>query len=508
MKQAARSVLFSMAGFAWPVIISLLATPTILHGLGEASYGVWSLVGNVLGYFSILNSLQTAGTKYLAEYLATKDYGSIRKLLGTSLAFNIGVGLTGGIVIFLLARPLAVSVFNIPPELQPQSIIAFQLAGLGFSLSTLGWWGSAILAGMQRFDWLTGVVVLTNTLFVAGSLLAIFLGWGIVGVVIANLAGLIVSAGIYTWIARRLLPQEAWGLELNWKMLKLIFAYGFYSTMQIVFGMIAIQLDRTLLGIWVGTAAVTTYTIPLSVANRIHQLCAKALEVVFPIVSRLEAQNRSEQLRRLFLRAQNLNVVLVMIVTVPLFVLAREILTYWISTEFANEATLVFQLLIVAYSVLALNVAMAAVVAGLGHPEINMAFAVALGFGNLLGYFLFMPRWGVNGAGIASLFGSVIAVPAYVWYVNHRFLKLSWGQILSASIIRPVLSGLIVGCILFFVHFVVVSPLTLLVALFMAGLAYLGLSYILGVWQPDELALLSRFWHKLRHYNKPLEAVN
>lgn len=507
MKQAARSVLFSMAGFAWPVIISLLATPTILHGLGEASYGVWSLVGNVLGYFSILNSLQTAGTKYLAEYLATKDYGSIRKLLGTSLAFNIGVGLTGGIVIFLLARPLAVSVFNIPPELQPQSIIAFQLAGLGFSLSTLGWWGSAILAGMQRFDWLTGVVVLTNTLFVAGSLLAIFLGWGIVGVVIANLAGLIVSAGIYTWIARRLLPKEAWGLELNWKMLKLIFAYGFYSTMQIVFGMIAIQLDRTLLGIWVGTAAVTTYTIPLSVANRIHQLCAKALEVVFPIVSGLEAQNRSDQLRRLFLRAQNLNVVLVIVVSVPLFVLAREILTYWISPEFAGQATLVFQLLIVAYALLALNVAMAAVVGGLGHPEVNMAFAMVLGLGNLLGYILFIPRWGVNGAGAASVFGSIVSIPIFLGYVNWRFLKVRWIEIISTSVIRPTLAGIVIGIGLYFLRPAINSEINMLIALVMAGLFYLGATFVVGTWQPEELALIGQLWHKFRRYSKPAEMV-
>ena len=474
----------------------------ILNGLGDVSYGVWSLVSNVLGYFVVLNSLQTAGTKYLAEYVAVHDYSNVRKLLGTSFVFNLGVGIMGGVIIFLLARPLVTDLFDIPKELQTQSVLAFQLSSIGFALSTLGWWGTAVLAGMQRFDWLTGVAVLNNTLYILGSLIAVLLGWGVIGVVAANLVGLTFSAAVYMAVTRRLLPNVNWWLAFDWMMFRRIFSYGFYSTTHIVFGLIAVQLDRTLLGVWVGAAAVATYSVPLSVANRIHQLCSKALEVVFPLASGLEAQQQSGQLKRLFLRAQNLNVVLVLVVSVPLLILANEILTYWIDKEFAEKATLVFQMLVIAYALLALNVVMSAIIAGLGHPEVNMGFAVVIGLGNLLGYVLFIPRWGVNGAGIASIFGSVISLPLYLWYVNRRFLAIPWLEIFTTSVFQPLVVGVLVGLGLFLSRPIIQSPLTLLVSLLFSTLAYLGLSLFLNVWQPAELALISQMWYKFRRSTK------
>ncbi len=499
MKQVARNVAFSLLGFGWPVVIALIATPAILNGLGESGYGLWSLVSNVLGYFFVFNSLQTAGTKYLAEYMAVQDYISVRKLLGTTLFFNLGVGLIGGVIIFGYAEILTVTVFDIPQNLQAQGIIAFQLAGIGFMISTLGWWGTAILSGIQRFDWLTGIMILSNTLYILGSLVAVLLGWGVVGVVMANLAGLALSAIIYVWSTHRLLPKAAWGFEFDLKLFRRIFNYGFYSTAHMIFGLITIQMDRTLLGIWVGATAVATYSVPMSVASRIHQLCTKALEVVFPLASGLEARQQETQLKRLFLRAQNLNTVLVMMVSVPLLLLAREILTYWIDAEFAERATLVFQLLIIAYALLALNVVMGAITAGLGHPEVNTAFGIVLGLSNLVGYFLFMPQWGVNGAGIASVFGSIISVPAYLWYVNHRFIKVSWVELVNVSVARPLLIAVAAGIALYFLRPAITSGSGLLFALLVTEAVYLGATLLLGVWKSDELAVVFHIWHKIRH---------
>jgi O-antigen/teichoic acid export membrane protein len=496
MKQIARSVAFSLLGFGWPVVIALISTPTILAGLGDDGYGIWSLVSNVLGYFVIFNSLQTASTKYLSEYMAVQDYPSVRKLLGTALTFNISVGVVGGAIIFLLARPLVVNLFGIPQDLEEYGVLAFQLASFGFAISTLSWWGTAVLTGIQRFDWLTGIMILSNTLYVLGSLVAVLIGWGVVGVVGANLASLVLSAGIYMWGAHRLLPKAAQALEFDWKMLRRIFAYGFYSTIHMVFGLIAVQIDRTLLGIWVGTAAVATYSVPLSIANRIHQLCAKALEVVFPIASGLDAQSKSDQLKKLFLRAQNLNTVLVILAATPLLILAHEILMYWISPDFADRASLVFQLLIIAYGLLGLSVVMGAIVAGLGRPEINTAFAVGLGLSNLLGYFLFMPKWGVNGAGLASVFGSALSVPIFLWYINRYFLKLRWIEILSASVSKPLLAGIIVGTALYFLRPLITSGISLFIVLVAAEAALVGITLLLGVWLADELALILQFWQK------------
>jgi O-antigen/teichoic acid export membrane protein len=310
----------------------------------------------------------------------------------------------------------------------------------------------------------------------------------------ANVTGSILSSILYIWSVRALLSAASRLFIFNWAMFKRIFSYGIYSTLQVIFGILMSQLDRTLLGIWIGVAAVTTYTIPLSVANRIQQLCAKSLEIVFPLSSGLNAQSRTDQLKHLFLRAQNLNVVLVLMSSIPLIILAPEILKFWISPEFAIETALVFRLLVVAYALLGLIVVPAGMVAGFGHPEVNAGFGVLVGLSNLLGYFLFIPSWGVNGAGIASLFGSLIAVPVFLWYINYRFLKVSLSEIFTAIIVRQALSSIIMAGGLFLIRPFIINPLVLLLALGGSCIIFLVMTVLFGVWQAQELELLRLKW--------------
>jgi len=494
MNRIARSVGFSLLGFAFPTALSLAAIPMIVKGLGEAAYGVQALLVSLVGYLSVFNTVQVASTKYLAQYLALDDKVSIGKLLSTSLLFNLCVGLLGGVALFLMAAPLVRHVFTIAPSLSDASVVAFRLAALGFFLSAVSWTGSSVLAGLQRFDWLTGVTATVSTFGVVGSLVAVALGMGLVGVMAANTASLLLSCAIYGRLARRLLPGVRWAPAFDKPMFKRVFLFGMYSSTQAAFGAITVHLDRTLLGIWSGMVAVTTYSIPGSVAGRIHQFCASALDVIMPVSSTLNAQQRQDRLQQLFLRAQNLDVVFVLLLAVPLLTLAPDILRLWISQEFAERATLVFRLLVVAYGLLALNVVGSGIVAGLGHPEVNTVFSLVLGVGNLVGYWLLIPRWGVNGAGVASVLGSLISLPGYFWYVNRRYVKLRFGDLFMQSVLRPLLAGVVTGGVLLLARPAIRSLPLLLVAIVAAWGLYLALTVGLGAWTAQELELARQAW--------------
>ncbi len=489
---AARSVVFSTLGFAWPVLLMLAATPFVLRGLGPAAYGVWALVGNIVGYFGVVNSLQTAGTKYLAEYIALDDHERIGELLGTSLAFNLLVGALACAAIVTLATPLASGFLRIPRELQGESVVAFRLAGLGFFVSTIGWWAASVLAGLQRFDLLTGTAVAATTFATLATVLAVWLRTGIVGVALANVVALTVAAALSVCVAVWALGGARSRLRYDATMLRRILAYGLYSTLHIVFGIVTTQLDRTVLGVWIGVTAVTLYTIPLGVASRIHQLCAKALEVVFPMASTLDAQALGDQVGRLFLRAQNASVAIVVLISVPLVILARPILALWIDADFAARGALVLQLLVLAYALLGLTVVGGHVLAGLGRPGVSVLFAAALAAANLLGYALFIPRWGVNGAGAASLFGSALTVPFFVLYVNRRVLRIPLRAVARDALLKPAAAGLLPAAFLMAVRAHVTSVPALLAALSLSCALYAVATVPLGVWQAPERALAGR----------------
>lgn len=495
--RAARGVLFGIVGFAYPAVLLILATPLILHGLGEAAYGVWALVGNVVGYFAVVNALQTASTKYLAEFAARGDHGQVRALLGTTLAFHLLVGALGAAAIFAVAHPLASRVLAIPTGLQAVSETAFRVAAVGFFVSTLASWSASILSGLQRYDWLAGTTAAGTTMATLGSIVAVRGGHGVVGVAAATVAGTAVSLAASVWAADRLLRPALRQLGFDRTLLRSVLAYGMFSTVQIVCGTLVTQLDRTLLGTWAGVAAVTTYSVPLAVAMRVHQLTARALEVVFPMASALDAERRAEPLRRLFLRGQTANVVLVTMLAVPLLVLAHEILQLWIGAAFAERATLVFQLLVVAYAVLATNVVAAAVLAGCGRPASITAFVAALGAANVAGYVLLIPRFGAVGAAAASAAASVLCVPPFVWYAARRVVLVPSRAFLTDALARPVGAGVPAAVALLLVRPLVSDLPTLLLAVVASCAGYLGLTFLLGVWAPDERAMLRGWWARI-----------
>ena len=126
----------SAIAWGWPVLLALVVAPIVVRGLGNDAYGIRGLATMLIGYFAILDlGLNGAVTKYLAEYVANDDKFLIAELLGTTLTTYIVVGLVGGIIIWSLAEWFSTSVFQIPANLELESIWAFRITGIGFFFS-------------------------------------------------------------------------------------------------------------------------------------------------------------------------------------------------------------------------------------------------------------------------------------------------------------------------------------------------------------------------------------
>jgi O-antigen/teichoic acid export membrane protein len=70
-------MLASMAGYAVPMIISLITTPLVLNALGVTAYGLISLVSVIIGYLTVMDmGLDLPITKYQAEDQAKVDTGA------------------------------------------------------------------------------------------------------------------------------------------------------------------------------------------------------------------------------------------------------------------------------------------------------------------------------------------------------------------------------------------------------------------------------------------------
>ena len=83
---AVRGVAISWLGRVCGLAVTFFVTPILVHGLGEATYGLWSIVMALTGYYGLVDlGIGKASTKYIAEFDAKKDELAVRKVVDTSV---------------------------------------------------------------------------------------------------------------------------------------------------------------------------------------------------------------------------------------------------------------------------------------------------------------------------------------------------------------------------------------------------------------------------------------
>ncbi|MDP2400355.1 MAG: flippase, partial [Actinomycetota bacterium] len=81
------------------VVSSLLFTPFLIRSLGQAEFGLYSLVASITAYFLLLDAgVGNALVRYVAMYRVQNDLEQQRKLLGLSLLFY---GAMAGVTVLL-----------------------------------------------------------------------------------------------------------------------------------------------------------------------------------------------------------------------------------------------------------------------------------------------------------------------------------------------------------------------------------------------------------------------
>src|SRR5438552_1502243 len=88
------NTLSNYAGKLATLATGLVLTPFILHQVGPASYGLWVLVGSVVGYGALLDlGIGNAIIKYVAEYRAKGQLDQAQQLVATALWLYAALGL-------------------------------------------------------------------------------------------------------------------------------------------------------------------------------------------------------------------------------------------------------------------------------------------------------------------------------------------------------------------------------------------------------------------------------
>ena len=398
-------------------------TPYIVRGLGPDVYGVWATTVAAVAFLGLFDlGGAAASLKYGAESIATGDYSSIKRIVGTTLILQTAIGVFLGAALFMAAPGLPERLFKIPAGCVADAefvlrVTAFVLAAQ-FMRASL----ASIPRAAQRYGLVAAVDVIVSTGTTLAAVAVVRLGAGVRALAVAHAVMAWLAVLLHATVVLRLVPEPLVGWRFDRRLFRVLLRFGIFSALSALGSTALVQLNRLYISSLLGATALTYYVVTHAVALKIHQVVAQAAHIVFPLSSSLLARAEYQRIRRLYETGAKVTVACAAGVAVPLIPLAAPILRLWLGPEFAERSAVIFKLQICASLLLACTVVPHNLLNGIGRPHINTAF---IAFETLvitvLGY-LFTKSYGLIGAAVATLV-AYLDVVAAIWYVEAKVLR-------------------------------------------------------------------------------------
>jgi O-antigen/teichoic acid export membrane protein len=492
--KAFKNASYSIIGFLWPILFTLVITPLIIFGLGVKEYGIYILITSVMSIMGILDlGLGTAVAKHMAFYHGKKDDASIVRITHSSNSLFLIVAMVG----------LAFSIFialggtHLLPERfsgYDQYSILFVIGGLMFFASNITSTFNSVLVAIQRFDVINKISMLSTALSSISMLAVVKAGGSLTGLFIVQLTVQTLISAIIFWQARKLLPIATY--RFGWDKAEIKHCYKFSLVFFINnIGTSALaSLDRLIIPLYVGPTNLTYYSLPGNVTSKIPAMANTLGASLFPTVSQLSGSEDAVRIRNLYVRSSRLIIVMASALTVTSISFSYELLKYWLSADIAAQASNILIVLALTNFVLALFNPLSNFLLGLGKVKFLTIASISMAALNIALLFILLPIYGIMGAAWAY-FISVLPVLYFIYHVERHYLNLSnrGSHYLRTIAGAGITSVIVLSLNLFLGRFIVSLP-TLLIVGGVSALVYILLYRLFGFFEKEDWHDLERFF--------------
>jgi len=410
----------------WTWGVTFFLFPFIVHHLGASASSVWLLVSSLTGYFSLLDlGIGDSLVKYVAQYKAQKDEHKLNQLITTTFFIYLAMGLLAATGLFTLGHFFITS-FNIPVGLvQKARIITYVAAAtmlLGFPTSIF----SGVLSGLQRYDISALIGFASSILSVILSVLFLLKGYGVVTLVLINSISGALGWALNAYYAKKLLPFLRISCSLfNKETIRVLFGLAVSLFVIHVCMMIIYPTDRIVIGAFLPVGLIVFYEAAYKIYHLVVSLPQLLASAVIPAASELDILHDAESLKNLFLRGTKYMTSFFLALAIPIILLSKQILVYWMGNDFGSHYLLVvvfiahlffnFNHLFAYYLLVGMNKIRFTLWYYVSSASLNLALSVVL-----------VQKIGLIGVVLGTVISYAILEPVFVWY-NFKTFNVKLG---------------------------------------------------------------------------------
>lgn len=438
--------------------VSLLLTPIIIRLLGQSDYGLYEAIGSFVNYLSVLDlGFGAVVTRYTAKYQQEGNFEARDKFLYTCrnvyLLLSFVILFLGTILYFFIDNAFDASFTS--EELQRAKWL-FVIVLFTTAISIYSQIYKGLLNGVQLFIWPRVIQLIKAVLSKFVSIVILYMGADSVGFTGVILIFEIVSCILLMYKAHKTVSFVR--NRMPHKQLIEIFSFTSYLFVLAIVSQIYWQIDKLVLGMFLGTISVAIYSAALNIENILRNVSSSIKDVLIPKAAQIsEEQIFSTNLTTEFMVKSGRIIFMVYgLMVVGITVLGEKFISLWLGEDYISATPL---LLILGYSTLLPTILLPGeelCKTFNKHGPLTLIY-LFVSFLNIILTVIMVKKMGLYGAAFSTAIG-LFAGNVFVSLLYYRkVLNVKIGRLLSSIFNRIFIILSIVGIVGFLIDSYILS---------------------------------------------------
>ena len=411
--------------------------------MGSEFFGLWSILYAVIQ----IASVGTAGMSAIVNKFASESNPDPNKYFGEVIAGGAAIvlplALLSAVILFALRGFIVSNLSTSSAELQVQ----FGIAILIIAVSLIPQFLSRVFQGFlfsqlkhhlaKQIDIYYVIAMWIGVVFISlrEKNLVLIAAWCLLTSFLALFAYIIISKRISNYFLKL-------NLSIVRKMLKFS-AFLFNETLAITLFQ---QMDTVLVGIVLGPSLAGVYSVGTSVSVRLSSLTGQVTDVMIPYASLKDSLKDHQKLFSVFRKLSHYVNLLVALLGGAAILWMNELLSVWISPDYASRYSNYYRILIIAYNILSLARPAHQTLTGMGKVKVTSITYTITTFLFLISLYFLSKQFGLLGATLANCtMFLLLFYNIYTYYLLKA--KNPWSNFLADlgyGLFLPILTSLII----------------------------------------------------------------
>lgn len=413
------------------IVIGLVMMPFLIGALGQELYGLWIVIGSVVGTYYLLDlGFNQAVTRYVSKYIHQNNPQAANKIINTALVIYSLLGVVVLVASVFAAKFGAEKLMDNHEHLTLAQTILI-ITGLAFALEFPAKAFPGIISAYMRYDFIALVQLLKSIIDALLIYYFIVNGYGLVAMALITFCTGLVSTAIYIRFTTSLFKEltfERSAIDLS--TFKDVFHFSKWVFVTDMCALLRDKMDIWFIAFYISNSALTIYYVAVRLVEYALQFLTQATGITGPIFTEYYAKGEAVKLAKSVSLFIKLDIALGTIILVGFYLLGISFIDIWMKGAVSAEAAFGCLMILAlgrftVYFASPLN----SLLMTLNKHSIVSWISILETFCSAILCWWLIPSYGLIGAACAiaipNTIGRLILIPIFVTrYINLNMLSL------------------------------------------------------------------------------------